>query len=317
MISIIIPSYNCSSTLKRTVESIFQQAFSDYEIIIVNDGSNDNTLEVAEEIKKRAPYKVKVLSFENKGAYNARLNGVEQSEAEWVMFVDSDDTLPETALKELTAEINKFSDIIVGTININNNYIFDNLVSGNLSPKEYIAALLDRRTSIGPVAKLFRRSLFDIPRLRIDGLIKQNEDLLMLIKLASQARNILVKKDIVAYNYLYRPLSASSEKRPLTEWRFLFAELDKTIHDLSYEEDIKVHLLEYKIKRLYLHGIKKNNDFSPIKETIIQLKSQANDINISVTAKHQLAIIANPIKRKVYCGFYQLKKVAKKMIGRS
>ncbi len=88
LISVVIPAYNAELTLKTTVQSVFEQTVQDFEIVIVDDGSKDNTVEVAQSI---GDSRVKVISQSNGGASSARNTGIKAAKGEYVAFLDADD----------------------------------------------------------------------------------------------------------------------------------------------------------------------------------------------------------------------------------
>lgn len=90
-ISIIIPSYNRASKIGRTVESFVVQTFKDWEMIVVDDHSTDNTKEIIEEYQKRDARIGYMLNKRAKGAQGARNTGILHANAEWVVLFDSDD----------------------------------------------------------------------------------------------------------------------------------------------------------------------------------------------------------------------------------
>ena len=90
MVSIIVPIYNAEKKLRRCVESILSQTFSDFELILVNDGSIDNSLKICEKYALNDK-RIKIISQENKGIVSARKKGIENSTGEYIIFVDSDD----------------------------------------------------------------------------------------------------------------------------------------------------------------------------------------------------------------------------------
>ena len=96
MISIIIPSYNQAQYLPDTIESVLKQTKKPREIIIVDDGSTDNSLEITRK------YPVKVISQVNKGLSSARNTGIMNATGEWILPLDSDDLLMENCLERLT-----------------------------------------------------------------------------------------------------------------------------------------------------------------------------------------------------------------------
>jgi glycosyltransferase involved in cell wall biosynthesis len=89
--SVVIPAYNAARTLPRTVESLFLQTAESFEIIIVDDGSSDETPEICKTLQKDSPFPVKVLRQQNRGECAARNRGIESAEGEYIIFLDADD----------------------------------------------------------------------------------------------------------------------------------------------------------------------------------------------------------------------------------
>ena len=87
-ISVIIPAYNAEQTILKTIESVRQQTFSDFEIIVINDGSKDKTLELLQTIQDQ---RLKVFSYENGGLCTARNRGISHATGEFIAFLDADD----------------------------------------------------------------------------------------------------------------------------------------------------------------------------------------------------------------------------------
>ncbi|PMB32531.1 glycosyl transferase family A [Fischerella thermalis CCMEE 5319] len=88
LISIVIPTYNSEKTIRHTIESVLQQTFSDFELIIINDGSTDSTLKVVSQFQDS---RIKVFSFDNAGGNVSRNRGLKQAIGEFVSFLDADD----------------------------------------------------------------------------------------------------------------------------------------------------------------------------------------------------------------------------------
>lgn len=87
-ISIVIPTYNSEDTIKETVASVQQQSFTDWELIIIDDGSLDNTIDV---VKNIAEPRIKLFVYENGGVGTARNRGITQATGEFIAFLDADD----------------------------------------------------------------------------------------------------------------------------------------------------------------------------------------------------------------------------------
>lgn len=107
-LSIIIPVYNTESYLKRCLDSIFNQDLlpSDYEVIVINDGSTDNSLEILKEFEKKHE-NLLLLTQENKGEAATRNKAIEISRGNYIAFVDSDDALYENTLQSIISYLLK------------------------------------------------------------------------------------------------------------------------------------------------------------------------------------------------------------------
>lgn len=299
MISIIIPAYNCEAYIENTIDSICDQSYQDFEIIAVNDGSTDNTCSILTSISEKIN-KLNVYSISNKGSYGARMFGVTKATGEWIVFVDADDALPRNALELLMSCNDGSADIVVGTIMLNKKKIFQHKICGSLDSREYIDAILLRKTSIGSYAKLYRRSIFENIPIEFGHKISQNEDMLMLMFLANEAKKIIVKDDMIVYNYIRRNEGQSHRKLPLSDWFILFEIIDNFIEKLPYKDTIRASLATYKINTLYEQGVLKLNDFSMVEDKIIALKDEISGLPLDSTSIRKLQVILSPTRRFIY-----------------
>jgi glycosyltransferase involved in cell wall biosynthesis len=116
-ISIVIPAYNQGDYLEDAIESCYNQTLPAHEIIIVNDGSKDNTQEIAERYMfKEFPLigsPVRVINQVNKGLSSARNTGIMAATGDYILFLDSDDMLKENAIATITADIQRTNADIV------------------------------------------------------------------------------------------------------------------------------------------------------------------------------------------------------------
>lgn len=104
-VSVIIPVYNAAKYLRESIESVLCQTYSDLEIIIVNDGSTDSSLEIAENYQNDS--RVKIISSKNKGAAAARNIGIRNSNGAYFQFLDADDILPSNKIEEQMKVLDK------------------------------------------------------------------------------------------------------------------------------------------------------------------------------------------------------------------
>ena len=213
-ISVIIPAYNIAPWLGRCLNSLLAQTHGNLEIIVVNDGSKDNTGAVLDEYAQIFP-SIKAIHKENGGVTSARLRGVAEATGDWLGFIDGDDTIEPDMYahllknaKEHGADISHCGHRVVfpdGRVEYVHN-------TGQLRPQDRLTALKDLLDGglieSGLCTKLYRRELFVGLDAWMDRSIKNNEDLLMNYYLFEKAERS-VFEDFCPYHYLLRDGSAS------------------------------------------------------------------------------------------------------------
>ena len=110
--SVIMPLYNKAPYVRKALDSILAQTCTDYELIIVDDGSTDGSIEVVQEVKSQEPRakSVRIISQPNSGVAAARNNGVKASHGEYVCFLDADDWWEPTWIEEMDKLIREYPD---------------------------------------------------------------------------------------------------------------------------------------------------------------------------------------------------------------
>lgn len=108
LISIIVPVYNVEEYLKQCLDSILEQTFSNYEVILVNDGSTDSSGLICQEYADKDA-RIRYFEKENGGLSDARNYGIEQTQGEYLTFVDSDDWVTETYIEELYSKLQYYN----------------------------------------------------------------------------------------------------------------------------------------------------------------------------------------------------------------
>ncbi|MCM1451586.1 MAG: glycosyltransferase family 2 protein [Clostridium sp.] len=211
-VSIIIPAYNAEKFITKCLTSISDQTFTNYEIIVSNDGSTDNTLaNVNEFISLHPNIDIKVLSNSNGGASLARRRALEIASGEWIAFVDADDTIPSNSLMDLYTLTDDSTDLIVGFLTPKDKVHF-----GTNKPDQWQSAVLQGHISPTIWAKLYRRNILKPSMLDIPKEITNGEDALMNIQYAFAMKRPPVFCFTHIYNYTRNPLSLShSTKRDI------------------------------------------------------------------------------------------------------
>jgi len=116
LVSIIIPAYNMEQFIDLCINSVLNQMYTNFEIIIVNDGSCDNTESICSEFTHKYS-NIFLYTQNNQGVSAARNKGIELSKGTYILFLDADDTIPPNALKDLMAAARKHDyDMVIGKI---------------------------------------------------------------------------------------------------------------------------------------------------------------------------------------------------------
>ena len=318
IISIIVPIYNALPYLEQCIKSILSQSFSEFELILIDDGSVDGSATLCDEYSTK-DIRIKVVHQENGGVTSARRSGVNIAIGEWVMFVDADDTLTVDALSKLyNARIinNDETDIVIGRIHRGNGD--DNLFSNSLVPiKEYREAIILGSINCGPTAKLFRRTLFRNNTLDIPRDIVYGEDMLMNIRLAfSTNRDVLMISDIV---YMYRdvPESASKTFHRTIEYTQRYDELREDSIPTNERENYSSCLLKARLKAITILSSDKHCDEDLFNSPFYKkIRHEINVLKPSLSfEQYYFLYIKNKILRKIGRRLFRLYNYAHKIIN--
>ena len=216
LISIIVPAYNAEKYIKETIKSILDQTYKKIEIICVDDGSTDHTLQVLDSIAA-FDTRVKVFTKKNEGVTLARKYGIEQVNGEYIGFVDADDMIEPTMYERLYHNINKYDADIshcahdVEWLDGRKKFLYG---TGSLVKQDKTAgikSLISGSFEPGLCNKLYKytllHSLFHSGAMDVS--IKINEDLLMNYYLFKEAETTVLE-DVCLYHYIKREGSASA-----------------------------------------------------------------------------------------------------------
>ena len=164
MISVIVNCYNSEKYIKRCIESVLNQTYKDLEIIIINDGSTDNTLKILKSYKDK---RIKIVNTDNMGLSLARNKGIDNSHGDYLYFMDDDDYIEKDTIEYLytIAKINKTKITTCNTYEVINDKVISNTIDDNsIEILDSIDVLKMVLLSIGRNGtiwnKLIHRSLF-------------------------------------------------------------------------------------------------------------------------------------------------------------
>ncbi|PZD73235.1 UDP-Glc:alpha-D-GlcNAc-diphosphoundecaprenol beta-1,3-glucosyltransferase WfgD [Acaryochloris thomasi RCC1774] len=230
-VSIIIPAYNSMVFLPETVECVLSQTFSDFELLIVNDGSSDNIIDwTAQQTDPR----ICLISQENRGAPIARNTGLEQAKGDYIAFLDSDDLWDSTKLEKQVLLLDKNPDIGVA-------YVWTRLMDRHGKPLDRVwaskasghvwkrIAVQDNMIASGSVP-LVRRDCFNVVG-GFDPNLRGQQDWDMWVRLASKYRFGLIP-EILSFHRHHQSSMSRSRSMNDTE-KYSLEVIDKNFSSAS------------------------------------------------------------------------------------
>lgn len=249
MISVIIPAYNAQPYIKRCLDSVQAQTFTDFEVIVVDDGSTDRTADICKDYEKKDG-RVHLYMQENTGVSAARNLGLRCAAGEWIAFIDADDYIDAdylSALYELAVR-NDAQMAIIGNDDcrdsdasvIRRSHVFQGVLSAVQAMKIYFNT---NDFTCVMWAKLLRRELFE--SLVFDQRCSVGEDLNLFYRLVMQCRTVAVDTAVIGYHHM---IHADSLIRscPLEERMKEIDMLDAMVsffeqHDPELSDDVKYY----------------------------------------------------------------------------
>lgn len=215
-ISVIIPAYNSEKYIGKCLESLLNQRCKDFDIIIVDDGSIDDTIAICETYRK-GDIPINIISQKNGGVSSARNTGIENSSSDWILFVDSDDYVSDTFIEHYYDSINQQDKSFVifnGFTRITSEGVIVNkhTVKKRNFKKDRIAEAIDylhiKNDMLGYVCtKIFNRSLIIEKGIRFDTRISLSEDLYFTLTYLQYCSSIIT---LDTSDYFYRTDNSNS-----------------------------------------------------------------------------------------------------------
>lgn len=303
-ISIVVPCYKVEKALERCVESVLKQTFQAFELILVDDGSPDQTGVVADKIALRDA-RIKVIHQENGGVMAARHAGAKAASGDWVCFVDSDDTLPKDALQNLYAGTKAMEtvEMVVGFRDGVKIKMFD----AAYSLEDYRYATIARKDlHVAVYGRLYRRKLFtdfmfDIPRNVLQG-----EDWLFNVRyaFAMQHKPVVVERCVYHYIITDGGLHTSEETpKSLINYDLLRLVSIPKQYQQQYMSAIMearfILLLDWTFANLFSVRWQSN-------AFVTYLKSEIKRVNYLPTFQQKMLLSSNILLRFLYFNFLRL-----------
>lgn len=306
IISVIVPVYNTQKYLKRCIDSIKNQTYSNLQILLIDDGSTDESPQICDEYKK-IDNRIKVIHKVNSGPGDSRNIGIDESEGELISFVDSDDWIPLNLYEESIKYFNTLDVDVVQydrelvkqykNINIKENADVKVLENNQiLEDYLYVGA---RESQYSMCNKIFKKSLFDNVRFPEDV---KHEDIITLYNVLSNAKK-LAKSNEIGYYYFQNQTSRTNGK--LVKKDFDIYKVGDELYELALKTNNKKIIKYAKIKQA-------RSDFSLLAKIAyygiddeLNKKKIIKDLTKSLRKNYKILIMSNiKLSRKVLVNLF-------------
>lgn len=210
-ISVIVPVYNAANYIAKCIQSVQNQTFSSWELILIDDGSQDNSLDIIRRFAIEDD-RIKVIHQENSGAGMARNNGIENARGDYIVFLDSDDYISEKYLSLLSSHNEDVVFIDVEAVDEGGNVVRREYLSQykNMDKDDFLRAQMTGKINWGGVRKVVKRKIIDANNIRYSD-HKVGEEALFTYSSVFNSKTIgFIEKPV--YFYIQRADSLSHTK---------------------------------------------------------------------------------------------------------
>ena len=311
-VSVIVPIYNSEKTLDYCLNSIISQTYKNLEIILVNDGSNDNSINIISKYQEKDS-RIIIINKENSGVADTRNKGIDKATGKYIMFVDSDDIIIDNYIEELmNTLISNKSDIVVSSMTIRNKnkdtYISLNKDLKNISRKDIIDEIINTINFSSSCKTLFKKSILN--DLRFNTELKYGEDMLFEYNLLGKGKISYI--DNHGYIYIQNKESMMNKNTYKYVQKYLndsIYVLDQILIDNLDKKELidnkKIAKMNLALSKLTTNKELKYKEYKQIIKEFIQSYKIKNISNESKINKIRLHLLKN----KHYYMYYVLNKI--------
>lgn len=289
-VSIIIPVYNIENYIEKCLKSIEEQLYSCFEVIIINDGSTDDTKKICTEFAAKDS-RFNVFNRQNAGVSSARNLGLSISKGKYICFVDGDDYLSKNYLDLLVRYMeSEEADIVCadyyldvgGQIIVHSQETITPIIFFN---KDAINKLSDKNLYQGYLwNKIFKQELITTNNIKFDERVKIWEDMLFCLNYLAHSNKVLYVQ-VPIYYYVQRQNSAINTSSIWTEHTHLYALEQMWVIAKDYEGDFKEYIRNFYANDLVGQLCKnKKASYTDIHRQLVKIES----LNANLTFKHKL-----------------------------
>lgn len=303
MFSIVIPLYNKEKQIANTIKSVQNQTFQEFEIVIVNDGSTDNSVEIVKQIDDK---RIKLINQENTGVSSARNTGIKNASFDYIALLDGDDEWKDNFLKEINILIHKYpyssifsTNYLIRKNNVDRTIKINGLEEGFTDGiiKDYFSICSNSEPLICSSSIVFKKEAINY----VKGFplnIKSGEDLITWAKLSSNFILAYSVKPLVIINSMERPIS---NRRENDIEDYVYLELMNIKEQFkTKEESVNNYMYKWLIIRCSI--FLETGDVKNAKKTILQIL-KFKRISLKTVVFFILSFLPSKLSKKLYHKF--------------
>ena len=314
-VDVIVPIYNCERTVEKCIESVLKQTYKNYTLILIDDGSTDESGEICKNYAERYA-NIVYCKQDNQGVSVARNRGLEIGNREYIVFLDADDYLPNNSLSSYMASLCESDDWIIGSYSAFRTYkkiSYSNIIANNTYRYDLACSEFGKisRLLSTPWAKMYKRKIIESNSLQFDKSMTIGEDNKFNLLYFSALNGCVKTLNSVVYCYKLGGVASAIKYHENIEQEYLklvkvYDTLEKII---GYSLDAtKYGLLSGAIKH-YIICLPKQKAIKKIEETYNEWKYYMFDS----TEKWYEAFQQGYINASYYCYFFSsFKEIVKK-----
>ena len=253
-VSIITPVYNVEECIERCIDSVINQTYKDFELLLIDDGSKDKSIHIAKSLLEKTDINYKIITQNNSGVSAARNRGIEEAVGDYITFLDSDDYIDsrfvelmykkaETAKSDVVfcdySEVDAEGKVLVK----NRTKCLKEFISG----KEAALKQLSDDITIGMRSAIYRTSIIKDNNLFFDSKRKYGEDMIFIVKALLYADKVVSVNEILAYYVIWGNSVTQNVSLKHLDCYYSYVDLLEYVRKNEKLEKIEKFLLEFKI----------------------------------------------------------------------
>lgn len=300
-VSIITPVYNVEPCIAKCVKSVMNQTCKDFEFLLIDDGSKDKSINIAESLLKDSDIDYKIITQKNSGVSVARNEGIKQAVGEYITFLDSDDYIDSKFIELMTKKAESTNCDVVfcdySEVDGNGNVLVKNrtkYLSDFITGKEAGLKQLADDITIGMRSGIYKTSVIRDNNIYFDTNRKYGEDMVFIVKTLIESNRVISVNKVLAYYVIWENSITQNISLKHIDCYKSYVDLLQYVREKGDLQEIEKFLVEYKIPYSISHVfsiLSKDEKFhdnlfkflndSAVKEALKHYKMQRfNKINI-------------------------------------